>query len=95
MRKLMLIELSPAARAAIAAGALAVLIASAVVGDYLVANWRASQAVQHSQHILCQVIQLVTAHPVPKPSDPAANPSREQSYRFYSAFTTVGHQYHC
>lgn len=95
MRKLLLISLSPATRAVIAAALMIFLIASAVVGDYVVANWRADQAVRHSQGVLCQVITLVTAHPVPKPADPKANPSRESSYEFYLAFVTVGRQYHC
>jgi len=31
----------------------------------------------------CQALTLLTAKPVPKPADPAANPSRETTYDFY------------
>ncbi len=95
MRKLLLIEMSPATRAVVAAALLFFLVLSALIGDYAVATWRADEAVQHSQSVLCQVITLATAHPVPKPADPKANPSRESSYEFFEAFVTVGRQYHC
>ena len=37
--------------------------------------------VQHE----CNALELLTATPVPKPSNPAANPSRETTYKFYVA----------
>ena len=39
---------------------------------------------QYAQHG-CAALGLLTAKPVPKPSDPAANPSRETTYEFYEA----------
>jgi hypothetical protein len=90
-----MINLSPAMRAVIAAALLIALTAAAFAGDYLVATWRADQAVRQSEQVLCGIVNLVTASPVPAPADPSANPSRESSYRFYEAFVTVGRQYHC
>lgn len=70
-----------------------------VVGDYFVAGWRADQvvqrSVQQSEQPLCGIISLVTAVPEQPPADPAANPSRVTSYRYYLAFVTVGRKYHC
>lgn len=95
MRKLLLLELSPAVRAVVATGLIIVVIAAALVTEYFVASWRAGQAVRQSQQALCGIVNLVTATPVPKPANPASNPSRETSYRFYQAFVIVGRQYHC
>jgi hypothetical protein len=33
----------------------------------------------------CQALELLTATPVPQPTDPATNPSRETTYKFYMA----------
>jgi hypothetical protein len=33
----------------------------------------------------CAALNLLTARPVPKPADPAANPSRQTNYEFYTA----------
>lgn len=43
----------------------------------------------------CQVITGFTAVPVPKPADPAANPSREQSYEWYLRFADLGRSLGC
>lgn len=46
-----------------------------------VAIWYTNTVAQHA----CSALDLITEHPVPKPVDPAANPSREQNYEFYQA----------
>lgn len=33
----------------------------------------------------CSALELLSSKPVPKPADPAANPSRETTYEFYEA----------
>jgi hypothetical protein len=43
----------------------------------------------------CAVIDGFTSEPVPKPADPAANPSRETNYLWYARFTTLGHGLDC
>jgi hypothetical protein len=47
--------------------------------------------VQHE----CQALELLTRTPVPKPSDPAANPSREVSYKTYEALVFWKHSDGC
>lgn len=49
------------------------------------------QQVQHE----CQALELLTATPVPKPADPAANPSRETTYQFYEALLFWEHADGC
>jgi hypothetical protein len=39
---------------------------------------------QYAQHG-CQALELLSSKPVPKPADPASNPSRETTYEFYEA----------
>lgn len=49
------------------------------------------QQVQHE----CKALALLTHTPVPKPTDPSANPSRETTYEFYVALVYWEHQDHC
>lgn len=49
---------------------------------------------QYAQHG-CQALELLTATPVPKPADPAANPSRETTYEFYEALLYWEHADGC
>lgn len=46
-----------------------------------VAIWYTHSQVQHE----CSALDLLIAIPAPKPTDPAANPSRELNYRFHQA----------
>lgn len=48
-----------------------------------------------SNHKFCQVISGVTAVPVPRPADPAANPSREKQFELYEQFVSLGHSLGC
>jgi cyanate lyase len=43
----------------------------------------------------CTALELLTATPVPKPADPAANPSRETTYKFYEALVYWENSDHC
>jgi hypothetical protein len=49
---------------------------------------------QYAQHG-CQALDLLTSVPVPKPADPAANPSRETTYEFYLALLYWEHADGC
>lgn len=54
------------------------------------------QEIIEQEHLVwCQAMNLLTSHPVPKPSDPAANPSREKNYQFYITFLTIKERLHC
>jgi hypothetical protein len=52
-------------------------------------------AVAYSDSQWCETLDLLTAHPVPYPADPAANPSRVQSYDFYESFLHVKAKFRC
>lgn len=86
---------SQGVRVVIAVSVIMAVVAAGLIADYAVATWRADEAVRNSQQVLCGIVDLVTASPVPQPADPRANPSRETSYRFYQAFVTVGREYRC
>jgi hypothetical protein len=47
-----------------------------------------------AQHA-CTALNLLTLKPVPRPSDPGANPSREISYEFYVALLSWDRADHC
>lgn len=51
--------------------------------------------VQSTEREFCQVITGVTSVPVPRPADPAANPSREKQYELYEQFVTLGRSLGC
>lgn len=48
-----------------------------------------------AQHDWCQALQLLTSHKIPKPSNPSANPSRENAYRYYQVFVTLKERLGC
>jgi hypothetical protein len=56
---------------------------------------RAEQLDNSTRHALCPIVRLVIAHPVPRPSNPAANPSRVATYQMYEDFVIVKRQYGC
>lgn len=43
----------------------------------------------------CAIIQLATSHPVPRPADPKANPSRQQNYLGYIGAVNLGRSLGC
>jgi hypothetical protein len=51
--------------------------------------------VSASDHKFCQVVSGFTAVPIPDPTDPAANPSRVQSYEWYVRFKSLGQSLGC
>jgi hypothetical protein len=63
-----------------------------LVGACLLYN---AHSVNASQHTWCQTLNLLTQHPVPKPADPAANPSRARAYQFYAVFVQQRHRLGC
>lgn len=48
-----------------------------------------------AQQTWCQTLDLLTAHPVAKPTNPAANPSRVTAYRLYNDFVTQRERIGC
>jgi hypothetical protein len=82
---------SYATRSALVAVLVILLFGSAVIGDFFIARYAAAQEARQ----LCEVINLTTAHPIAKPTDPSQNPSRVVNYNYYIAFLKVKHQYGC
>lgn len=52
-------------------------------------------AVQQNNHRWCATLQLLTAKPVPRPGDPSANPSRENTYVFYVNLLQLRSEFGC
>lgn len=48
-----------------------------------------------SQHHWCDTLSLLTQHPVPAPSDPAADPSRQGQYLLYQDFVRLKGEFGC
>jgi hypothetical protein len=59
------------------------------------AYFLAVQAINNTQHKFCDIVNAVTADPIPKPSDPISNPSRERSYEFYLKFQVLDSRLGC
>lgn len=55
------------------------------------ATWYVESYARHS----CQALEILTATPVPRPADPAADPSREQTWRFYQGLVYWEHADGC
>lgn len=51
--------------------------------------------VSQNNHTWCQTLNLLTEHKVPRPADPAADPSRERAYQFYAVFAQQRHRLGC
>jgi hypothetical protein len=75
----------------VSAALLAVMVVGAQAGSYLLSL----HALRQSQAQLCTVFEDLTADPVPRPADPAANPSRERQYRWYLILRHVERGYQC
>lgn len=43
----------------------------------------------------CDTLRLLTSHPVPKPANPSANPSRVADYQLYQDFLILKHRFGC
>jgi hypothetical protein len=51
--------------------------------------------VQNSDDQWCHLLDTLTASPVPKPADPTANPSREETYVFYTELVRLRLNFGC
>lgn len=73
---------------------LAVLLV-VMFGLFGVCIFWASHDANSTGHKFCAIVAAATAHPVPQPADPAANPSRESNYLFYRKFVDLGRNLGC
>lgn len=81
----------PAARTAAAGMLLLTLVAGLVVAGILYTGYQ----VHRDEQQWCDTLSLLTSQPVQRPADPAANPSREQAYRYYTDFVTLREHFGC
>jgi hypothetical protein len=77
-----------ARRAAVILFAINFLVAAACL-------WFTTFQVSSSDRQWCDTLALLTSQPVPKPADPAANPSRMQAYTLYSDFVMLRRNFGC
>lgn len=68
-----------------------ILVAVAVVLCYVFVFWQ----VDLSQHHWCDALVTLTQHPVPKPANPAGNPSRVEGYNLYTEFVRLKGDFGC
>jgi hypothetical protein len=74
----------------------AVVYLLGAVADSTAQNGQQITSNQHaSDQRWCGAIDLLTATPVPKPADAAANPSREATYQLYLDFVTLQREFGC
>lgn len=57
---------------------------------------RAEQTeVRNDDHQWCSALDVLTAHKLPYPADPKANPSRVESYQLQQDFLRIGRRFGC
>lgn len=72
----------------------AVVVLFLIAALFGASNWYwTAREISANNHKFCQVIG--SAVPVPRPADPAANPSRETAYRQYEKFVDLGRSLGC
>lgn len=69
----------------------ALCVAASVGGSYVLGL----NALHRSNQNWCAALVLLTGNPVPRPADPAANPSREQAYELYQDFIAIERRFGC
>lgn len=83
--------MSRPARYALGVVAALAVVAGLVAGGVFYTGW----AVHRDEQQWCDTLNLLTSQPVARPADPAANPSREQAYRYYADFVTLREHFGC
>lgn len=66
-----------------------------VVAGTVFAVIQGQQGTVTSNRQWCTVLDLLTRNPVPKPADPAQNPSRAASWELYEDFVHLSGQFGC
>lgn len=68
-----------------------IMVLIAVVGCYLLTVYQ----VDLSQRHWCDALTTLTQNPIAKPANPAANPSRVESYNLYQEFVDLKGDFGC
>lgn len=71
------------------------IICLLIIVSYIANNVQSRQAVDRANRSWCPALVALTKTPVPKPVDPAANPSRENNYKFYLIFLNQRERFGC
>lgn len=74
---------------------LPILLVISLVISAVDAHFISSNVTHSNNQYWCPTLELLTAKPVPKPSDPQANQSRETLYHYYSAFIDLEAKFGC
>lgn len=80
-----------AMKVALALVTVILLLIAGLVVEYAVA----AHVAWHTQQQWCDTLNLLTKDKVPEPADPAANPSREQTYQLYEDFVHLRGTFGC
>jgi hypothetical protein len=83
--------LTHATKVAFSVGFMVFLLVAGLAIEYIMIT----STIRHSNAQWCDTLALITSRPVPKPTDPAANPSRQESYLLYSDFVTLQNKFGC
>ena len=74
----------------------AYVILACLMFVFSVANVMYSSYTRHlNNHKFCDVVNTITEVAIPKPSNPAADPSRERSYVLYTKFVVLDKSLGC
>ena len=57
--------------------------------------WLTLHQIQQTSSQWCDTLDLLTQNKIPQPSDPAANPSREEAYQLYTDFMQLKGRFGC
>jgi hypothetical protein len=65
--------------------------AGSIAGSYLLSL----NAIRTSNQNWCTALVILTKHPIAKPANPKATPSRQDNYTFYLALVNLRSRYGC
>lgn len=83
--------MSRALRYTLSGVAIFISVVAVVAAGFGISAWQVHQ----DQLQWCATLDLLTSQPVPRPANPAANPSREQAYQLYTDFMALRGRFGC
>jgi hypothetical protein len=89
--RIQLLGLSQATKAGLAVALLVLLLVIGLATEWIMIT----SVISHSNAQWCDTLSLLTSRPVPKPADPASNPSRAGQYQLYEDFVHIKAKFGC
>lgn len=86
-----LLGLSNATKAGLTVALMVLLLVTGLATEWFMIT----NTIAHSNAQWCDTLNLLTSKPVPKPSDPAKNPSRQGQYLFYTNLVHLKDRFGC